>query len=105
MKKKQGIGRVLAAASVAVASMLVGAPTQATTAPAPDAPTNTREKKEAIPASNEVVKPQSNKNKRGGFSGDANNYKHIRKDGRNQRQWRKWLRSNPNMRKSKHGQK
>lgn len=58
-------------------------------------------RREALPVKHIPIRLVSYRNDFGGFSGMQNVYKHIRKDGRNQRQYRKWLRSNPQMRRSK----
>ena len=65
---------------------------------------NQQTKKDTAPIAKQVQREMQQRNAFGGFSGGRNDRKHIRKDHRNQRQWRKWMRSNPNMRKTKHAQ-
>lgn len=100
MAKRKQIG-ILGAAAIAAATMLGGA-NQVNALPVTSATVSTQQtKKDAVPVEKKQVRPESKRNKHGGFSGIQNPYKHIRVDERNQRQWRKWLRSNPHMRKSK----
>lgn len=64
-----------------------------------DTAASTVKLKEAVIKSNKVITPVAIKNKFGGFSGEANPFKHSRKGVMNQRQLRKHLRSNPHQRK------
>lgn len=56
----------------------------------------TGENKEAIPKQKQAVKPVSEKNRFGGWSGQQNPFKHIVTPKKNQRQIRKWKRQNQN---------
>jgi hypothetical protein len=95
--RKNKIG-ILGAAAIAAANLLGGV----NQVSANDSNVvNQQTKKEALHQEKKVSRPEAEKNKFGGFSGMQNPYKHIRKGGRNQRQYRKWLRSNPHMRRSK----
>jgi hypothetical protein len=102
MAKKKRIG-ILGATALAVGAFLGSAQQANAISVDNSTPVQNQRIKDAKHEEVKIVKPQAEKNKFGGFSGVQNVYKHIRKDGRNQRQWRKWLRSNPNMRNSKKG--
>jgi hypothetical protein len=97
MKKKRQIG-FLGATAIAVASTLGGAQ-QVNALPSTGANViQQQSKKDAVPVEKKQVRAESEKNRFGGFSGNQNPYKHIRKAGRNQRQLRKHLRQNPHQR-------
>jgi hypothetical protein len=99
MAKKRQIG-ILGAAALALATSLGGVQQAQALVPATQS-AKQQENKEGVSVEKKVVKPQSERNKHGGFSGIQNPFKHIRRGGLNQRQHRKWLRSNPNMRNTK----
>jgi hypothetical protein len=104
MAKRKNIGLagaiLLGAATVLGGAQQVNAlPTMSTV----NAQAQQRSNKEAIPVEKKIVTPQMELNRHGGYSGLRNPHKHYRIDGRNQRQYRKWLRSNPHMRRSKKG--
>lgn len=94
MAKKNRIG-IIGAGAIALATALGGA--HQANALVPVEKNIQQNKKEALPERQNSVKPQATKNKNNIFSGESNPYKHKRKDYRNQRQYRKWKRSNPNV--------
>lgn len=57
----------------------------------------TQANKEALPEAKKQVRPVSEKNRFGGWSGQQNPFKHIVTPKKNQRQIRKWKRQNPNV--------
>jgi hypothetical protein len=98
-KKKNRIG-LLGAAALALATSLGGAHQANALAPAASNVKH-QNNKEGQHVEKKTVKPESERNKFGGFSGIRNPHKRHGKDYLNQRQHRKWLRSNPHMRNSK----
>lgn len=96
MAKRKQIG-VFGAIALAVASSVGG--TQAATAVTPSENVRHHENKESLHVEKKAVRPVSERNKFGGFSGVANPYKSRGTDYRNQRQLRKYLRQNPSQRK------
>jgi hypothetical protein len=106
MKKSRKRLSFISAIAVAIAAFTGGA-TQVNATPQTDAAqtTQSQTKQEGQVTKTLPVQISAKRNRNGGFSGERMQIKHYRKDGRNQRQWRKWLRANPSMRKSKHGKK
>lgn len=98
MAKKRQIG-LLGATAIAMATMMGGAQQVNVQAPAQSQNQNQKPSKEAIPEERKQIKPVAIKNRHGGFSGEQNPYKHLRKGSMNQQKWRKWKRSNPNSKK------
>lgn len=100
--KKRGKGSIgmMGAFAIAIASALGGA-NQANALPfqTPAQQQSQQSKKDAVPVEKRQVRAEAVRNIHGGFSGVQNPYKHIMKGERNQRQLRKFLRSNPSMRK------
>lgn len=102
MARKKNIGII--GASVIAAATLLGGAQQVNALPSAtvvNTQAQQRSQKESIPVERKVIVPHMELNRHGGFSGLRNPHKHYMKDGRNQRQYRKWLRANPHMRRSK----
>jgi hypothetical protein len=99
MARKKQIG-LLGAMALGLATSLGGVQQAQALVPATQS-AKQQENKEGIAVEKKIIKPVSRVREGGGLSGVQNPYKHIRRGGMNQRQYRKWLRSNPNMRKTR----
>lgn len=100
MAKKKQIG-ILGAAAIAMATMTGNV--NATQSVQQENVIQQSAKKDAKHEEKKMVRPQAEKNKFGGFSGESNPYKFRRKGDYNQRQKRKLWASNPHLRKKKKG--
>lgn len=100
MRKKNELGLLGKAAIMSMALGMLGAGTAPVVNATAPQTTQQQSRKDAVQVKHTPVRPVSKINDLFG-SGDANPYKHNRRGVLNQRQWRKWLRSNPHMRNSK----